>query len=144
MSTNTSTGSPAPSILDNYNPSTIFSKFFNSERTINIDILGCNKDDFMIEQHIINKTGSYGKQLGAVIPMINALIEHTGYDSGTLPTDQMKDLTRFENLAKEQKNAKEEFRKELSHTDMDRIIQFIEENKKKQSADYIKIKQVIF
>jgi hypothetical protein len=102
------------------NPQTSWARFFNPQLFISV-----NSSDAPIENHVLSRVGSYGKQLGTLLDAVEVL-------AARLPTDELtaaerKAIAALTELRDDVEDAKAEFRGEpaptaLSRSDVDRML----------------------
>lgn len=95
-----------------YDPQTIWTRFFNPQFFINY-----NGGDAAIENHVLARAGSYGKQLGTVLDAIDLLVRQL--PAGSLSTDDRRVLDEFVALRETVERAKRDFRGDADHSDID-------------------------
>jgi hypothetical protein len=86
-----------------YDPQTIWTRFFNPQFFITY-----NGDDASIENHVLSRAGSYGKQLGTLLDTVDVLIRHLPTDA--LTTTERRTLDEFVALRQTVEHAKRDFR----------------------------------
>ncbi|HET8840429.1 MAG TPA: hypothetical protein VFN35_03140 [Ktedonobacteraceae bacterium] len=91
---------PFENLMRNFTPMTSWKRFFNPQFYFT-----CNSEDEDIENHVLAKVGSYGKQLGQIIDVLDALV------------DVLEASTPINNLSCEQQKAIKEFRQLSKNVD---------------------------
>ncbi len=106
--------------LKNYNPVTNWQRFFNPQFFITY-----NAEDVEVENHVLNQVGSYGKQLGKIISVLDVLVARLPQNELT-PQEQIA-LTEFRQLSEQVKDAvatiKGPQQKSITQTDVDQLIE---------------------
>jgi len=102
-----------------YLPTSNWQHFFNP----NVNI-GCNIEDAPVEQHVVEKAGSYGYQLNRIIDVLTVLISNV--DRNQLTPQECGFVDKFKELASDADSAAAEFqdkpRHELTRADVDVLI----------------------
>lgn len=107
-----------------YNPTTNWQGAFSPSVVFN-----ANPQDGPIEAHILSQVGSYGKQLGTLISMIDMLRLHEGVDDAKLPADQAKALQDFIAMKNAATQAADEFRGRLGADEIVEAAKAFQTNK---------------
>ena len=81
-------------ILKNYSPWTNWQRFFNPQFFITY-----NTDDVEVENHVLSQAGSYGKQLGQIIDVLDILVCRLPKER--LTAQERKTLQEFRTLSKQ-------------------------------------------
>jgi len=106
--------------LKNYNPVTNYQRFFNPQFFITN-----NAEDAEVENHVLNQVGSYGKQLGKIISVLDVLVAHLPQNELT-PQEQIA-LREFRQLSEQVKGAvatiKGPQQKSVTQADVDQLIE---------------------
>lgn len=116
---------PFQSAFENFtiNPMTNWQRSFNPQFYIN-----CNVDDVEIENHVLEKVGSYGKQLGKIITILDMLVAHLP-EKDLLPGEKQS-LIEFRNLSRQVKAAVSDIKgpsqDSIVADDVERLIQGLE------------------
>jgi hypothetical protein len=107
------------------NPQTSWARFFNPQLFISV-----NSGDAPLENHVLSRVGSYGKQLGTLLDAVEVL-------AARLPTDELtsserKAIDALSELRGDVEDAKAEFRGEpapaaLSRSDIDRMLERLDD-----------------
>jgi hypothetical protein len=106
--------------LKNYNPVTKWQRFFNPQFFITY-----NAEDEEVENHVLNQVGSYGKQLGKMISVLDVLVAHLPQHE--LTPQELIALREFRQLSKQVKGAvatiKGPQQKSITQADVDQLIE---------------------
>ena len=102
------------------NPQTTWERFFNPQLFISY-----NSADAPIENHVLSRVGSYGRQLGTLLDAVEVLTAHLPADELT-PTERAA-INALTELRADVERAKADFRgepvhAELSRADVDRLL----------------------
>lgn len=100
-------------------PQTTWTRFFNPQFFITY-----NNGDAAIENHVLSRAGSYGKQLGTMLDTLDVLIRHLPADE--LSTTERRTVDEFTALRETVEDAKREFRggeDRGSGVDVDRLLE---------------------
>lgn len=102
-----------------YRPRTTWTRFFNPQFFVTY-----NHGDAAIENYILSRAGSYGKQLGTMLDAVDVIIRHLPVDA--LTTAERRTLDEFVALRNTVEDAKADFRggeeDEVTHVDVDRLL----------------------
>ena len=106
------------------NPQTNWARFFNPQLVISY-----NSADAPIENHVLGRVGSYGKQLGTLLDVVEVLAARLPDDLTPAEQRAVDALTR---LRGDVESAKAEFRGEpadssLTRSDVDRLLDQLED-----------------
>lgn len=99
-------------------PQTTWTRFFNPQFFITY-----NSGDAAIENHVLSRAGSYGKQLGTMLDALDVLVRHLPLDD--LTTTERRTVDEFTALRERVEDAKREFRggeDKRSSIDIDRLL----------------------
>ena len=106
--------------LKNYNPVTNWQRFFNPQFFITY-----NAEDEQVENHVLTKVGSYGKQLGKIISVLDVLVAH--FPQSELTPQEEDVLREFRQLSEQVKVAvaaiKGPQEKSITQADVDQLIE---------------------
>ncbi len=106
--------------LKNYNPVTNWQRFFNPQFFITY-----NAEDVEVENHVLNQVGSYGKQLGKIISVLDVLVAHVRQDE--LTPQELIALSEFRQLSEQVTGAvaavKGTQQKSITQADVDQLIE---------------------
>ena len=102
------------------NPQTSWTRFFNPQLFISV-----NSSDAPIENHVLSRVGSYGKQLGTMLDAVEVLVARLSTDE--LTSSERAAIDALTELRDDVEDAKAEFRGEpapatLSRSDVDRML----------------------
>lgn len=102
------------------NPQTNWSRWFNPQLFISL-----NSSDAPIENHVLSRVGSYGKQLGVLLDIADVLVARLPADELT-PTER-RAVAALADLRDDVEEAKSEFRgdpvtSDLTRGDVDRLL----------------------
>jgi hypothetical protein len=102
------------------NPQTSWSRWFNPQLFISL-----NSSDAPIENHVLNRVGSYGKQLGVLLDVVDVLVARLPADA--LTPAERRAVEALGDLRGAVEEAKSEFRgeptaPELTRGDVDRLL----------------------
>lgn len=95
------------------NPQTSWSRWFNPQLFISL-----NSTDAPIENHVLSRVGSYGKQLGVLLDVADVLVARLPSD-GLTPAER-RAVTALADLRDDVEEAKSEFRGEPVEADVTR------------------------
>jgi hypothetical protein len=98
-------------------PRTTWTRFFNPQFFITY-----NSADAAIENYVLSRAGSYGKQLGTLLDALDVVVRHL---PDTLPSDDRRAIDEFAALRVKVEDAKREFRADQgqgSDVDVDRVL----------------------
>ena len=104
------------------NPVTSWQRFFNPQFYITY-----NSADVEVENNVLQRVGSYGKQLGRLIDVLNVLVarlppqELTGQER--LVLDRFKELSRKVDLAVAEVNGPKPPENEVTPAEVDRLVE---------------------
>lgn len=101
-----------------YRPRTTWTRFFNPQFFVTH-----NHGDAAIENHILSRAGSYGKQLGTVLDVLDVVVRHLPV--AALAADERRTLDEFITLREKVEDAKHEFRGGEDNgapVDVDRVL----------------------
>jgi hypothetical protein len=116
-----------------YDPITSWQKIFNPQITINYQP---TTND--VDTHVVNRAGSYGKQLGIIIDMIALLKSEIIKKDNNMTGEQKKLVNTFDELASTVKSAAQEYNDGLIKKDLDQIVCRLENVKEKSPKVYQK------
>lgn len=104
----TSLLAPFEQVIDHfiYKPATNWQRFFNPQVTFNY-----NPEDQDVEQHVLNRVGSYGRQLSILIDMIE-MMQKRLLDDSTLSPEQTLIIKEFARLQEDSRKAVADFKGE--------------------------------
>ena len=88
-----------------YDPITSWQKFFNPQITLNY-----KPTTNEIEGHVVERAGSYGKQLGIILDVISVLKNEIITEKSELTAEQKEVLCKFDHLASSVKSAVRTFK----------------------------------
>lgn len=127
--------SPFEQAIDHfvYKPVTNWQRFFNPQFTFNY-----NPEDQDVEQHVLNRVGSYGRQLGILIDMIDLL--RSRIDESALTLSQKVAVEEFTRLATESRLAVADFNDERKPTTR-RLLDELNALKKRSPAEFAQMRQ---
>lgn len=104
------------------NPQTSWARFFNPQLFISV-----NSGDAPIENHVLGRAGSYGKQLGILLDVVEVLVARLPAEELT-PTER-RAVDAFTELRDDVESAKAGFRGEpapgrarISRADVERLL----------------------
>lgn len=103
------------------NPQTSWNRFFNPQLFISY-----NSADAPIENYVLSRVGSYGKQLGTLLDVLEVLVARLPVDE--LTPAERQTVAALGNLRDDVETAKSEFRGEpasgsdLTRADLDRLL----------------------
>jgi hypothetical protein len=109
-------------------------------RTNTNTFIGCNieeEGDGPVEQHVLDKVGSYGYQLNRIIDVMKIVVSQsgTGALSGLHPgSDEQAKIDAFLDMAKKASEASDEYKKESADRLVERTIQNLRQLRSSQSA----------
>lgn len=114
----TSLFAPFEQVIDHfiYKPATNWQRFFNPQVTFNY-----NPEDQDVEQHVLNRVGSYGRQLSILIDMIELMQTRLLDDSTLTPTQQLT-LKEFSRLQEDSRKAVADFKGEREPQTGDKLL----------------------
>ncbi len=99
---------------------------------------GCNVEDAGVEQHVVDKVGSYGSQINRILDVLSVLVSRM--DRASLTPDQQDFVRRFELLAAQADQASAEYQGKQRHavteTEVDQLMDRIRELKVADLARY--------
>ena len=118
--------SPFSQIIDKFvnQPITNWSHFFSPSVVFNY-----NPEDEEIEQHVLRKVGSYGKQLGVLIDMVQLLRSQLPLAEDKLNVVDRETVKKFDRLAAEVEQAVSDFRGESSDQSVAAVVKQLSELK---------------
>ena len=100
-------------------PQTSWKRFFNPQFFFTY-----NLGDAAIENHVLRRAGSYGKQLGKILDVLDVLVRHLPAEA--LTASERRTVEELVELRDEVERAKREFREEeggaSSGVDIDRFL----------------------
>ncbi len=101
------------------NPQTNWERFFNPQFFISY-----NAPDVAVENRVLSQVGSYGKQLGRIINVLDVLVARVPAD-GLTPRER-RVIDEFQDLSRRVKTAIEEYRgrreEGITFSDIDHLI----------------------
>ncbi len=95
---------PFENLMRNFSPMTSWKKFFNPQFYFTY-----NTGDEDIENHVLEEVGSYGKQLGRIIDVLDVFVD--GVPIGTLTPEQLEAIVEFRKLSRKVKASVVAFKK---------------------------------
>jgi len=107
------------------NPITSWQRFFNPQFFITN-----NYEDEQVENHVLRRAGSYGKQLGQIIDVLDVLVSLVNpHDQHLTPQERLA-LAQFDDLHKQVKSAVAEVRgtraSGITLADVERLVDDLE------------------
>lgn len=131
--------SPFEQAIDHfiYKPVTNWQHFFNPQFTFNY-----NPEDQDIEQHVLDRVGSYGSQLSTLIDMI-ALIRTRLLDESQLSDEQRRVVREFEKLDAKSKLAVADFRGKRKSNSAQTILDDIKDLQENDTAEFDNLKKAL-
>lgn len=114
-----------------YDPITSWQKFFNPQVTVNYKTT--NNE---IENHVLDRAGSYGKQLGIIIDMLMLLKSELIKNEKKLSKEQREVVKNFDELAATVDSAVREFKGGVAEQDIDQLVHRLEKIKETQPGVY--------
>jgi hypothetical protein len=101
-------------------PQTSWDRFFNPQLIISL-----NSQDADVENHVLKKAGSYGRQLGRIIDVLDVLVGRLR-DTDLTPAERLA-VDRFRELSRHVDAAVEERRgtrdRDITTSDVDRVAE---------------------
>ncbi len=120
MADQTSIGFPFQQAFERFliSPQTSWDRFFNPQL-----IISMNGDDAPVENHVLRKAGSYGKQLGTILDVLGVLVARL--DEPALTPAEWRIVDRFHDLARRVDAAVADYRgpdpEAITASDVDRV-----------------------
>jgi hypothetical protein len=102
------------------NPQTSWSRFFNPQVFISV-----NQEDADVENHVLGRAGSYGRQLGRILDALDVLVARLT-DADLTPAERLA-LDRFRELSRSVDAAVADYRgprgDAITASDVDRVAE---------------------
>jgi hypothetical protein len=114
-----------------YDPITSWQKFFNPQITLNY-----KPTTNEIESHVVERAGSYGKQLGIIIDMISVLKSEIIKNDKNMTKEQKSSVNAFDALASTVKSAVRDYKGGSVKQDVDQFVFRLEKVKEKAPKVY--------
>ena len=97
-----------------------------------------NSGDATVENHVLRKAGSYGKQLGRIIDTLDVLVARLPVES--LTPGEQRAVDAFRDLSRQVDAAVEDYRGPSraapTHADVERLLDGLEDLKRTQPSAY--------